>query len=248
LTGRAEQEECQMSESSSRLVDRLRGQPTGGEKNPDRQDRIGEWMTIEMKERDLEQQASQVEQDAAALETRLRSLVLLPEKLQAEQVVLRKAALDIRSRRERILAAREEIRRQRSVFLMRNQLGPDALGQKDMKTETDKRRARVAMSVDISPGSESNFWAGLSQDIDEGGVFVATYDELSIGTCLDMTIRLPNKAPMRTTGTVGWLRTHGPFTDELAPGLGVVFESLSDADRETIDEFMGSHPPLLYEL
>ena len=59
----------------------------------------------------------------------------------------------------------------------------------------DERRqhTRVQLQTEIHLTSESNFYTGLSNDISEGGVFVATHQLESVGTELEMEFSLRRK-------------------------------------------------------
>ena len=53
-------------------------------------------------------------------------------------------------------------------------------------------RADVQIAIDL--GSEHNFWSGLTMNMSEGGVFVATFRDVPVGTTLSVEmgqIRFP---------------------------------------------------------
>ncbi len=62
---------------------------------------------------------------------------------------------------------------------------------------TRERRGtrRVELEVDIGYHSETNFFTGFVNDISEGGIFVATYDLLPVGTHLMVSFVLPDGTP-----------------------------------------------------
>jgi uncharacterized protein (TIGR02266 family) len=110
---------------------------------------------------------------------------------------------------------------------------------------TERRGApRVRVEVEVSLASESHFFVGLTGDLSEGGLFVATWRKLPVGATLDVELALPD-GPVIARGTVRWLRDAG---DEGAPGVGVAFESLSDADRARIESFCAARAPWYYEV
>ncbi len=105
-------------------------------------------------------------------------------------------------------------------------------------------RPRSLLEVEITLGSESHFFAGITNDISTGGVFVVTYESPPIGTDLEMRFYLPS-ATVRARGSVRWSRRE---SEHAPPGVGVAFTSLSREDREEIERFCHERAPLYYEL
>lgn len=115
------------------------------------------------------------------------------------------------------------------------------------RRESERRVAdRVRVLADIGFTSETNFFTGFSSDIGDGGLFVATYDVLPVGTELMVSFVLPEGHQITVGGRVAWIREQ---TDDpaLHPGMGVAFESLNTRDRGAIHRFLGQRAPLFYE-
>jgi len=109
----------------------------------------------------------------------------------------------------------------------------------------DQRRSpRADLSADVSLFSETHFFAGISQDVSEGGVFVATHQLRPVGTELDLTFTLPTNHEVRTRGVVRWTRES---SDDSSPGIGVQFLALSSGDLAEIRKFLKHRPPLVWE-
>ena len=68
-----------------------------------------------------------------------------------------------------------------------------------------------------------------------GGLFVATYENIPVGTGIAVTVKLPDHDPIQAEGTVCWIREHSDFTEDVSPGFGVQFTDLKQADRELIE-------------
>ena len=115
--------------------------------------------------------------------------------------------------------------------------------------EISERRSsrRVSIEADIGFASESNFFTGFSMDISSGGLFVATYDMPELGTPVALNFKLPNGPVLSVEGVVRWIREHNELTPDVAPGIGIKFENLSDADAATINRYMTDTPPLFYD-
>lgn len=112
-----------------------------------------------------------------------------------------------------------------------------------IRPTADERRAspRVSMTADVSLYSETNFWSGFSEDLSEGGLFIATYQGAKLGTELELTFELPTGHVVKTKGVVRWLR------DGERPGVGVQFQDLSDEDLKIIKTFVKHRAPLFYD-
>jgi uncharacterized protein (TIGR02266 family) len=102
---------------------------------------------------------------------------------------------------------------------------------------------RLPLEVEIGFHSETNFYAGLSQDISAGGIFVATHELMEIGTQVSVSFALPAVGEIKADGKVVWVRQ--PLEGE--PGIGIRFEQLADADRALIERFIEKRPPLYHE-
>ncbi len=106
---------------------------------------------------------------------------------------------------------------------------------------------RHAIEVDIGIYSDSNFFTGFAQDISSGGLFVATYDTLPIGSRLNVNFSLPDGPVVSLNGKVRWVREFNDANPDTVPGMGIQFLNLSDPDRRAINQFMVNHPPLFYD-
>jgi uncharacterized protein (TIGR02266 family) len=96
----------------------------------------------------------------------------------------------------------------------------------------------------VSLVSESNFFAGLTRNLSNGGLFVATWRRLPVGTPVDVVLTLPD-GPVRTQGRIRWVRD---LTEVAAPGIGIMFDALSERDRQRIEAFCAERAPDYYEV
>lgn len=113
-------------------------------------------------------------------------------------------------------------------------------------TDSNRRYSRrVELDVDIGLHSETNFFVGFAEDISDGGLFVATYDLLPVGTELTLSLVLPGGKQVIVSGRVTWIRD--PHDGELAPGVGVRFQRLDEDDRTAIDLFLKKRAPMFFE-
>jgi uncharacterized protein (TIGR02266 family) len=121
-----------------------------------------------------------------------------------------------------------------------------ALGTMAMAME---RRAtpRVELKVEVDFSDHHNFYTGFTQDISEGGLFVATYSLREIGTEIDLTFELPNGREIQVLGQVRWLRDPNDVDDDTPPGMGIQFVGLSPEDASAIHEYVEHRPTMFYD-
>lgn len=101
------------------------------------------------------------------------------------------------------------------------------------------RAKRVRLNVEVEFHDDTRFYAGITDNISEGGLFVATYEPLAIGTRIDLRFRLPGGFTSNVSGVVRWHREPLYLSScELPPGMGIQFEDLPEADAEAIRCFI----------
>src|SRR5438552_14188803 len=94
--------------------------------------------------------------------------------------------------------------------------------------------------------SESNFFLGFTENLSEGGVFVATHALSDIGSSVDLVIALADERPIRANGTVQWVRADSE-ANSTVPGMGFRFDDLSASDARRIAEFIWTRAPLFFD-
>jgi uncharacterized protein (TIGR02266 family) len=117
------------------------------------------------------------------------------------------------------------------------------------ETPPDPRRTAQRFSIDTDIGfqSESNFYTGFTEDISEGGLFLATFDCRPIGSVLFINFTLPNGELVSAEGIVRWIREFNQSTPDTTPGMGVQFTSLAEGHRAAINRFLTQREPMFYE-
>ena len=120
-------------------------------------------------------------------------------------------------------------------------------GRASSAPEKGRVHARSSVELQITLESESQFYLGFSENLSEGGVFVATYELRPVGTRLDISMSLPNVAePIRMTGEVCWQRPYNE-SNNVPPGIGLRFASIRPEDVTHIREFLKVRAPLFFE-
>ena len=108
-----------------------------------------------------------------------------------------------------------------------------------MSSSAERKSIRVNLKVEIDIHSETNFYTGFSENISSGGIFIATHFPAKIGEKVPLVFKLPNSPrSLEVVGTVRWFREYNPFTPNISPGMGLLFEELSEEDAEIINEYI----------
>jgi hypothetical protein len=108
-------------------------------------------------------------------------------------------------------------------------------------------RARESIEANLGANTESNFYVGFSGQVQEGGVFIATYNILPKGTPVRCLITLPGGLSTQVEGYVRFVRDPMDFTADSEPGMGVAFERLSEESRALVLRFIRKRPPMFYD-
>lgn len=107
---------------------------------------------------------------------------------------------------------------------------------------------RVAIEVEVNLSSEHNFYSGITSDLSEGGVFVATHVTAKIGEQLSMDLRLPGSAQTyRIEGIVRWVRDLRVESEGSPPGFGMQFVGLSPDALDAIHRFVAQRDSIFFE-
>ncbi len=106
---------------------------------------------------------------------------------------------------------------------------------------------RVAADIHVTYESDHNFFKGFTENISEGGLFMATYTPPSVGEKMTLRFTLPGiEHPIETVAEVRWTREMNPASDT-PPGVGLRFVTLSDQDRALVERFVGLRDPLFFD-
>jgi len=103
---------------------------------------------------------------------------------------------------------------------------------------TDLRtHARKRLVVEVGLHTSHRFWSGWTENISEGGVFIATEDLLSVGEQVVLNLKLEGHRGARAFPCeVRWVRDEA---DEGIPvGLGLHFLELDPAEAERIQQYI----------
>jgi hypothetical protein len=103
------------------------------------------------------------------------------------------------------------------------------------------------IDVELGAHSGSNFYKGLSGNdvIDHGGIFVATYNVVPVGTPVALRVHLPGDLDFEGDAVVQWTRdTRG---GESEPGFGARFTRISPEGRQLVYRYVRNREPIFYD-
>lgn len=110
-----------------------------------------------------------------------------------------------------------------------------------------REHSRYDVELDVTLGSEHNFYAGFVENLSVGGIFVATHTLRKVGEVVDFSLDLPDHGKaVRGTGEVRWIREFSEHSDG-SPGMGVRFLELEPGSLEAIESFLRHREPMFYE-
>lgn len=115
--------------------------------------------------------------------------------------------------------------------------------------DTDERRdsTRRSVRVGVTLTSDSNLYVGFTDNISEGGLFVATHEMLEIGEQVRLNFELPGSDDrIEVDGEVRWHREVSDTEQGMYPGYGVQFTDLCDGDKAKLQRFLEQREPMFH--
>ncbi|MDD9951537.1 MAG: TIGR02266 family protein [Zetaproteobacteria bacterium] len=98
-------------------------------------------------------------------------------------------------------------------------------------------RIEVDMLVDYR--ANGSYLFDFCRNLGEGGVFVETKKPKAPGTELELTFTVPDSRESFTTkGTVIWCQEPVQVKEDVQPGMGIQFKSVTEEDRQILERFL----------
>lgn len=112
------------------------------------------------------------------------------------------------------------------------------------KVRAERRASpRIPLEFEVMVHSAKHLFPATSLDFSSGGLFVATYRPLPVGTRVVLDFKLPNRLELEIEGVVRWCRGDS----SAAPGgMGVEFAALSPQLRAALEQFCAVREPLYF--
>ena len=109
-----------------------------------------------------------------------------------------------------------------------------------------REHSRFSVDLDVTVGSDHNFYAGFAENLSAGGVFIATHKLKPVGSQIELSVNLPDGVQVRALGEVRWIRVFNE-TSDTPPGMGVKFLDVSDEAVSGINAFLARRDPLFFD-
>lgn len=115
-----------------------------------------------------------------------------------------------------------------------------------MAAEQQRRLPRVPLVVEVTLESEHNFFTGITDNISEGGVFVATPAPPPLGSEVGFELVLGGER-FAVTGRVCWLREERAASADAPAGCGVRWARIDNGALAAIRRFVNMRDTDFYE-
>ena len=107
---------------------------------------------------------------------------------------------------------------------------------------------RATLKVSVNMESENNFYAGITDNVSEGGVFIATVTPPPHGALVELSLELPGyPEPFAVKGVVVWVRDQSAAIEGAPAGVGVQWLEMSRAALSAITRFVQYRDTILYD-
>jgi uncharacterized protein (TIGR02266 family) len=113
-------------------------------------------------------------------------------------------------------------------------------------SEEHRRDRRVPLEVEVTLQSDHNFFAGIANNVSEGGIFVATVTPPPVGSEVGFELVLGGERFL-VVGVVRWVRDEHAASQGAPAGCGVKWVHLEDGALEAIHHFIDVRQTDFYE-
>lgn len=105
------------------------------------------------------------------------------------------------------------------------------------------------LEAELGVHSDSNFYTDFLGDItNHGGIFVATWTAVAIGTACEVELQFPGDLRADVQGVVRWRRQVTDVDSSTSPGLGVEITRANDEAWGLIKRFISKRDPIIQDV
>ena len=110
-----------------------------------------------------------------------------------------------------------------------------------------RKHERLSFQAEVTIKSETNFFMGFSENISEGGLFLATLSPPAIGEFIVLFVKTLAGDEIEVRGAVRW---HRSCPSGLVTGCGIQFDGLSAQACQAFEAMMNQlrKEPLFFEV
>lgn len=112
--------------------------------------------------------------------------------------------------------------------------------------QENRIHSRHRLEVEVTLQSDDNFYSGITGDVSEGGLFVATFMPPPIGAQIELVAKLPSGALVKAIGEVRWVRDGDRASDGNPAGCGVRFVEIAEDTLDAIRRFVSAERDTIF--
>lgn len=115
------------------------------------------------------------------------------------------------------------------------------------KRTSERINREINVNFEVSVDGPHNFFAGFTQDISKGGVFLATHQVYPIGTKMKLSFEIEG-VHIEVDAVVRWARKPENLSgSDLHPGMGLQFIDPDEKIVAVFEKFLEKKEPLLID-
>ncbi len=118
----------------------------------------------------------------------------------------------------------------------------------DVILKNNRQAHRISIELEVTVSGAHNFFHGITEDISQGGLFIATSQLYPIGTPISLSLLLDGVELNDIQAEVVWVREEVQQEGTSPRGMGVRFVSILPEYLHKIREFLHKKEPLFFEL
>ncbi len=105
------------------------------------------------------------------------------------------------------------------------------------------------VEAELGAHSATNFYKGLAGNdvVDDGGLFIATYQIHDVGTPLHIKVSMPGGYEFEALGVVSWTRDMPHSGTDSPPGYGAKFKQITPEGRQLVYRYVRNREPLFHD-
>ena len=124
--------------------------------------------------------------------------------------------------------------------------GQAAVKKIDPTNRRQQKRHDAVLEVTAEAGHQ--FFTGFTENISTGGLFIATYRLLPLGSRFRLKFKVPGLDHVfEATCEVRWVREYNELVPDMQPGMGVRFLDLSPEEERLLDEALKKMTTMFYD-
>jgi uncharacterized protein (TIGR02266 family) len=118
---------------------------------------------------------------------------------------------------------------------------------KQRRTMSTSPPLAVNVNTMLNIHTDHYFYNGFSENIEDGGIFIATFDPKPVNAKVVVNFKLPGGHRVTARGVVHFVKEYNALNPETPPGMGVKFTDLLKEDKKAIERFLKKRAPVFYD-